>query len=122
MALVDNHPIISALLWGAGKLGERSIPEDAPPAFLLDSNRMNRHKMNVSVFDNSWDLYEQDIPSVEYMQKSAITSIAVRGRAIHKDLMRILYKFKKKGMTIFFTNGFDSTKEVSPRKPPRRYR
>ena len=33
------------------------IKEDAMPAFLTDRNRLQRYKMDVSVFDNSWDVY-----------------------------------------------------------------
>jgi len=107
MALVDNHSIASALIWGASELEKLKININAPPAFLLDSNRTHRFKMNDSVFDNSWDLYDQDIPSAEYFINNEINKIIVRGETIQKDLLRILYKFQKKGITILFTNGYE---------------
>ena len=77
-ALVDNKGIESALIWGAAELQKINIPNNAPPAFLLDSNRTHRHKMNPSIFDNSWDLYYQDIPSAEYFLQNGINRIIIR--------------------------------------------
>ena len=122
MALVNNHSISNALLWGADKLQSISIPKDAPPMFLLDSYRTHRHKINVSVFDNSWDLYPQDIPSAEYFLLNGINKILVRGDSVQIDLQKIFYIFQKKGIRILFTNGFDKPKEVSIKKPPRKYK
>ena len=92
------------------------ISNDAPPTFLLDSNRMNRFKMNVSVFDNSWDIYAQDLPSAEYFLKNGINKIIVRGEKIQKDLRKILYKFQKKGIKILYTNGYEEPKGVKIKK------
>jgi len=117
MAQVDNHGIISALSWGAGVLSRLTLNEDAPPAFLLDSNRMIRHKMNASVFDNSWDIYAQDMPSAEYLLSNGITKVVNRGLKIQKDLARILYGFQIKGIRILFTDGFEKAKGVSVKKP-----
>lgn len=120
MALVDNHTIEHALVWGASELKTIKISKDAPPVFLLDSNRTHRFKMNVSVFDNSWDLYNQDIPSAEYFLKNGINKIIVRGEKIQKDIIRILYKFQQKGITILFTNGYEEPKVTIIKKPPRK--
>jgi len=116
MALVNNHTIERALIWGALELNKIKIPDNAPPVFLLDSNRTHRFKMDVSVFDNSWDLYKQDIPSVEYFKKHKINKILIRGMAIQKDLIRILYEFQIKGIAIFFTNGYEEPKEIILKK------
>ena len=110
-ALVDNHGIECALLWGASVLNNIKIKEDAPPAFLLDSNRMHRYKPEQAFFDNSWDLYAQDIPSVDYFWGNGIDKILVRGEKVHKDLKRIFKKFQKKGISIFFTDGYDEPKK-----------
>ena len=79
MALVNNHAIESALIWGATELEKLKITSNATPVFLLDSNRTHRFKVSVSVFDNSWDLYDQDMPSAEYFIKNGINRIIVRG-------------------------------------------
>lgn len=119
LALVDNSPIQKALAWGAGELEKLEIPLDAPPAFLLDSRRLHRFRMNASVFDNSWDLYEQDIPTVEYFLAQGIDSIILRSDKIHKDLAHIFYKFQKKGMKILFTDGYNQPEPIRIKKPRR---
>ena len=116
MALINTQGIESALRWGALQLEKIAISNDAPPAFLLDSNRMHRHKMNSSVFDNSWDLYHQDIPSAEYFLTQGIDKIVVHGEKVQRDLSTIFYKFQVKGMTIFITNGFEKPKAVVIKK------
>ena len=120
MALVDNHGIECALLWGADGLKTLSFNKDAPPAFLLDSNRMHRYKMKVSVFDNSWDLYNQDIPSPEYFISNGVDKIVIVGEKIHKDLRTIFYVFQKNGIRFFYTDGYNKPEEVRIKKPFRR--
>jgi hypothetical protein len=122
MALVNNHNIKKALIWGAIELKKLALPLNAPPAFLTDSNRTHRFKMDVSAFDNSWDLYDQDLPSAEYLINNNINKIIVRGETIQKDLDKILYVFQKKGITIFFTNGYEEPKITTIKKPPRKHK
>lgn len=76
-ATVDNQSVGVALLWGASKLGEIEISDDALPAFLLDSNRLYRYKLDYSIFDNSWDVYSQDLPSAEYLIDNGIHKIVI---------------------------------------------
>lgn len=120
MATVNNHAIEAGLIKGALELDKMNISYSAPPVFLLDSNRMNRFKMNLSIFDNSWDIYDQDIPTAEYFLKYGINKIIVRGDKIQKDLGKILYKFQKKNIQILFTNGYEEAKEIHIKKPPRK--
>lgn len=117
MPTTNNHAIENALIWGALELQKTEISNNATPVFLLDSNRMHRYKMNDSVFDNSWDVYGQDIPSVEYFIKNGINKIIVRSETIQKDLKKILYKFQKEKIKILLTNGYEEPKEVIIKKP-----
>ena len=118
--IIDNHIIQAALKWGTSELNKLKIKIDAPPAFLLDSNRMHRHRVSTSIFDNSWDLYDQDIPSPEYFLNNNINKIVVRGEKIHRDLAKILYKFQKKGIIISLTDGYTEPKEVLIKKPKKK--
>lgn len=115
-AVTNNYIIGEGLIWGAEKLKQIEILEDAAPAFLVDSNRMNRFKMDDSYFDNSWDLYYQDVPSSEYFLKNNINKIIIRGNKINRDLNKILFEFQKKGLEIYFTDGFDIPKKVKLKK------
>lgn len=122
MAIIENRAMENALCRGALTLAKVRIPPDAPPVFLLDSNRTHRYRIDTSVFDNSWDIYDQDMPSPDYLVQNGIRRVIVRGETIQKDLARILYKFQKKGIVIFFTDGYRPPKERTLRKPPRRYK
>ena len=102
MATVDNNAIKVGLIKGAKELQKIKLSYEAPPTFLLDSNRMNRFKMDISIFDNSWDIYAQDIPTAEYFLKNGINKIIVIGEKIQRDLKKILYKFQVKGLKILF--------------------
>lgn len=115
MAVVDNH-LEQALLWGSQQLQKKHIPMQAAPAFLLDSNRLHRFKMSVSVFDNSWDLYAQDLPSAEYFLKNGIDKIIVRSDKVHEDICKILFNFQKKGIQLFFTDGYELPQKVTIKK------
>ena len=115
-ATVDNHAVEAGLIFGGIELQKIELKQDAPPVFLTDSNRLNRHKLDISIFDNSWDLYHQDLPSAEYFLNSGITKIIVRGNIFGKDLNKILYRHQEKGMKIYFTEGYEKPKEIKLRK------
>ena len=99
-ATTDNQSIDIALFYGAKELEKISIPDDAPPAFLLDNHRLQRYKMDDSIYDNSWDIYPQDIPSAMYFKEQGIETILVIGDGIARDLRKILRGFSKKGLRI----------------------
>ena len=82
-ATTDNRSIASALLWGATILSkEIEIKDDAPPVFLTDTNRLQRYRIDDSIFDNSWDVYHQDLPSEDYFLQNGITKIVVIGNSL----------------------------------------
>jgi len=120
MATVDNHAIEIGLMRGAIELRKIEIDNNARPVFLLDSNRTHRFKMDISVFDNSWDIYPQDIPSAKYLIENGINKIIVRSDRIQKDLSKILYKFQQENIKIFLLSGYEKIKEVKLKKPLRK--
>lgn len=99
-ATVDNQTVGAALLWGAEILKDIEIQDDAPPAFLIDKNRLNRLKVEPGIFDNSWDVYPQDLPSADYFLKNGIEKIVVISDSVSKDLKEVFEKFKKKKISI----------------------
>ena len=112
----NNSFIEPYLIWGAFELKKISLKDEANPVFLLDSNRLNRYKINRGIFDNSWDIYPQDIPSSKYFLDHGITRILVRGNSLSNDLSKILYQFQDGGLTILFTNGYEEPKEIKIKK------
>lgn len=111
-ATTNTYLIESCLINGSEKLKNIKLDNDANPAFILDSYRTNRYRAKESVFDNSWDLYKQDIPSAEYFKQNGITKIIVVGDIIQRDLKKIFLKFQEKGIYIYITNGYSFPKKV----------
>lgn len=116
-ATVDNQSVAVGLAMGAPELAQIEIKEDALPAFLTDSNRMNRYKMDISLFDNSWDVYHQDLPSAEYFLENGIHKMIIIGNIFSKDLQKILYEFQQKKIEILWTDRYKAPAKVTIRKP-----
>ena len=111
-ATTNTYLIESCLINGSQKLKNIKLKNDANPVFLLDSHRTNRYRAKESIFDNSWDLYKQDIPSAEYFKQNGITKIIVVGETIQRDLKKIFLKFQEKGIDIYITDGYTLPKKV----------
>lgn len=114
---VDNQSVGMGLIRGAEELQKIALEDDARPVFLLDSNRLNMHRIDVTVFDNSWDIYPQDMPSADYFLKNGIHKIVVIGEKLSRDLKKILYEYQKKKIDIYFKKGYAEPKKVRLRKP-----
>ncbi len=97
---VDNQAIAVALKWGAAELERIELKDNAMPAFLLDKNRLQRFKMDASIFDNSWDVYPQDMPTAEYLLANGINRVLVINDSASRDLKKILREYKKKKIKI----------------------
>ena len=116
ISTTNNQIIKPLLIWGAFELKNIKLKNDAPPVFLLDQNRLNRYKINNGIFDNSWDIYDGDLPSPKYLLENGINKIIVRSNSQAKDLRKILYKWQKNNIKIFFTNGYEEPKELKLKK------
>ena len=111
-ATTNTYLIESCLINGSQKLKNIKLKNDANPTFLLDSHRTNRYRAKESIFDNSWDLYKQDIPSAEYFKQNGITKIIVVGETIQRDLKKIFLKFQEKEIDIYITDGYTLPQKV----------
>lgn len=109
-ATVDNQTVGAALLHGAKMLEQIEICDEALPAFLLDKKRLNRFKLDVGIFDNSWDVYPQDLPSADYFLQNEIREIMVISNTVSRDLKAIFRKFRKKDIRIRLINMYESDK------------
>lgn len=116
-ATVDNQSAGVGLILGVEELSKITLDEALLPAFLTDRNRLQRYKMDVSLFDNSWDVYPQDLPSAEYLFAQGICKVIVVGPDVAKDLKKILYKYQKKNIDIYWTDRYELPKKVKIRRP-----
>lgn len=117
-ATTNNADMLDALVWGAQRLENVEISDDAPPAFLIDKNRLQNIKVDRTVFDNSWDIYYQDIPSEKYFINNGITKILVISRNLSRDFREIFNDFSEKKISIYLSNGYDEPKCI--KKPKKR--
>lgn len=115
-ATTDTYLIESSLINGCEKLKSISLDKNANPAFLLDSSRINRYRAKESIYDNSWDLYKQDIPTAKYFKDNGIYKIIVVGNTIQRDLRKIFFEFQDAGMEIYLTDGYCTSKKIILKK------
>ncbi len=112
-ATSDNHSVMNGLVWGSSILSQISLADDAPPAFLLDTNRLQSFRIDGSIFDNSWDTYHQDLPTEDYFLKNGIERIVVIGNAMPRDLKAIFADFPRKQIAVYWTDGYDQVKRIN---------
>ena len=114
LSAMDNMAISYMLWWGAEMLKNIKIANDSPPVFLFDSNRLKSYINSPSVFDNSYDIYQQDVPTYKYLFNNGIKNIIIRTTdKISKDLCKILYAYQNFGINIFYTDGYAKPKKIT---------
>jgi len=118
--MVDVSEVVGALYSGADYLRTLNIPDCAPPAFLLDSQRMKGGKVPGihDNYDNRWLVFPQDMPSASAMQDHCILRVVVRSDSISDDLAHILRRYQERGIQILLCDG-TVTKEVQVPAPSR---
>jgi len=116
--IVNVRDIVSALYQGADMLNSLNLKKDAPPVFLLDSNRMKGRGKERGKYDNRWCIFPQDMPSAAFLLKQGIKKIIIRSNdiRIQNDLAHILYRYHQNGIKIYLSAG-DGLKEANLPKP-----
>jgi hypothetical protein len=119
---VDVWPIIDALKTGAKALRELALKDDAPPAFVLDSNR-NKGGAVPGMFDNRTVSFPTDFPSARLLKERGLRTIALvqekRGQP-EPDLSHTLRAFEDGGLHIALA--FERELERIKIEKPRWYR
>jgi len=119
-AMVRVEPIIRAMERGSPILTRLNIPSDAPPAFLLDSNR----RIGTGGRDADWDnrsiSLPTDFPSANFLLAQRITSVLVITGAlvIEADLTHTLRRWQEAGLKIL-TKTYGDPGPVAPVQIPR---
>jgi hypothetical protein len=75
-----------------------TLPDDAPPAFLLDSDRMREDRRpDPDVYDNRWMIFPQDFPSATFLKQCGITGVLLvsGGAAPAADLVHVLRRWQE---------------------------
>lgn len=124
--MVPTRDIIAGLHTGRESLAALHLPADAPPAFLLDSNRLP-HRMPIAPgkYDNRWVVLPQDFPSGNKLREHGIDTVLLwqdGGGQPREDLAHVLRRWQENGLSLFLKHG---APELAPAplvvKRPRRY-
>lgn len=115
--IVDVRQIASALYKGTEILSSLSLRNDAPPVFLLDSERMNGKEKEPGKYDNRWCIFPQDMPSADFILSKGIKEVIVRSSRIQNDLSHILCRYQEKGVKIYLCSHAEPLHEVKVQKP-----
>lgn len=106
-AIVPVEPILQRLREGAEELRTLSIPANAPPAFLLDSNRLASPELaKPGKFDNRWTVFPQDLPSANFLLAHGIKRVvllqpdALMGKP-RVDLAHVLLRWQQGGVELY---------------------
>jgi hypothetical protein len=106
-ALIDVNSIVVALHEVEQPLTEllSRLPADAPPVFLLDSNRSAGGTIpSPGRFDNRWWVFPQDFPSANLVLSRGIdTVILAQAQAgpPQTDLAHVLLRWQEAGLRMF---------------------
>jgi hypothetical protein len=104
MEVVNTAGIEDALVRGAAALPGLGVPPNAPPAFMLDADRMRGQSVaGPGRFDNRWLIVPQDFPSANFLLAKGIQSVLLlqRGRAQpQEDLAHVLLRWQQAGLRI----------------------
>ncbi|MBM4355304.1 MAG: hypothetical protein FJ109_16215 [Deltaproteobacteria bacterium] len=100
-AIVDVWPIVEALTDGIVVLRSQGLSAEAPPAFLLDSQRMaSARRAEPGDFDNRWCVFPQDLPSARHLLEAGIRTVVLRSDACQQDLEHVLARYRKAGVQL----------------------
>jgi hypothetical protein len=97
--VLDLDPILGVLKEAGAQLCALNLPDDAPPAFLIHSRRLDGMP-KPNMFDNRWMLFPQDFPSGRLLRSAGIESVTVirRGDRMRHDLRGVLRLLKREGV------------------------
>ena len=124
--VVENAPIVDALVSGSKVLNGLSIDVNAPPVFLLDYNRGNDIIINDNMYDNRWSIDIDDMPDASYMLNQGIEQLVIWTEdELRKDLIPIIDSYRdmgieirrlslKNGGTAFSTNNINTSENIIP--------
>jgi hypothetical protein len=116
--------IVHRLREGAGELMRLQLPVNAPPIFLLDSQRMKPTRpVTPGTFDNRWVVFAQDFPSAGFLKAHGIrTVMLLQEEAMfgpQEDLAHVLLRWQEGGLALITAEAADGMKTwpLTVRKP-----
>ncbi|HON91060.1 MAG TPA: hypothetical protein PLT20_08575 [Sedimentisphaerales bacterium] len=121
--LTDVSALVKMLSVAPPESVRNAIAGDNPPAFLLDSRRLQgQNKPAPGVYDNRWMVFPQDFPSARFLASRGISQVIVIQDALlaAQDLVHVLLRWKEGGIAIHVQNPQEdfSLRPAELRRPP----
>jgi hypothetical protein len=102
--VLDMHGLVRELCAATSAVAALTLPPQAPPAFILDSQRrVGTLPVKDEMFDNRWMVFPQDFPSAQFLTNVGIRRVVLlqAGRsAPQEDLSHVLLRWQEAGITI----------------------
>lgn len=105
-AVVETGGIIQAIAQTSAFVARHRqvLPDNVPPAFLLDSRRLPNLTPRPGQFDNRWMVFPQDFPSANFLLSHSIRQVLLvqewAGQP-REDLAHVLLRWQEAGVAIF---------------------
>jgi hypothetical protein len=122
-AVIDMRDLVQAICQGTSVLENLEFSENAPPAFLLDSRRLeNPAPKTPGLFDNRWMVFPQDFPSASLLKDRGIDAVLLvqSGREQPSDdLAHVLLRYQEAGLKIYSKDpaNTDPCASITVRRP-----
>jgi hypothetical protein len=101
---VDLDPVLRAIVRFTPTLLDCHLPNDAPPAFVIDQNRKGMFPRSPGCFDNRSFLSTSDFPSAVFLKDHGIRSMAVirSNMRLDDDARSVLLSWQQEQISIRF--------------------
>jgi hypothetical protein len=109
-AVLKVDDIVTLLDAAASTMETIHLASDAPPAFLIDSQRATGVPLP-GQFDNRWVVFPQDFPSATFLRSENINRVIVfskKDTPLGNDLLEVLMLWHKGKLEILSKDPFDS--------------
>jgi hypothetical protein len=104
VAVIDVDSILTALVDGCNQLNRVRLPDNAPPAFLLDSLRQQPTRpVGAGLFDNRSVVFVTDFPSATFLTAQGIQQVILvrqHRQGLERDLTYVLQTWQKAGLAL----------------------
>ena len=124
-AIVPVEGLQAAMIEAASELAAMAIDNHAPPAFLLDANRLeDTEKARPGQFDNRWMTFPQDFPSGSLLiaRQIEMAVLLQDGSRVGEDLAHVLLEWKDAGIRLQLHNRKPGTAQSLTVLRPHGYR
>jgi hypothetical protein len=120
-AVRDMEPLLDLLVMVSGDLKRTQMAPNAPPAFLLDTYRLEGVP-TPGRFDNRWVTVPQDFPSGARLRGAGIQSVQVIRNKANDDLAHVLLRWQEAGLRLTVREPPYATGKPLVVSPPSRFR